>query len=82
MAGPRCEGTIAFAALAFSHWIENQTGWSIKKFVPHSPLVVLRQQLVVGGSVSVTSVPALSAAPYKPIRCWKVVIPQGLLSRY
>jgi hypothetical protein len=22
-----------FAALAVSHWIENQTGWSIKKFV-------------------------------------------------
>ncbi|MCW2654048.1 MAG: hypothetical protein JWR32_5024 [Mycobacterium sp.] len=25
--------TIAFAALAVSHWIEIQTGWSIKKFV-------------------------------------------------
>jgi len=25
--------TIVFAALAVSHWIENQTGWSIKKFV-------------------------------------------------
>jgi hypothetical protein len=25
--------TIAFAALAVSHWIEHQTGWSIKKFV-------------------------------------------------
>ena len=22
-----------FAALAVSHWLENQTGWSIKKFV-------------------------------------------------
>ena len=22
-----------FAALALSHWIEHQTGWSIKKFV-------------------------------------------------
>ena len=25
--------TIVFAALAISHWIEHQTGWSIKKFV-------------------------------------------------
>jgi len=25
--------TIVFAALAASHWIEHQTGWSIKKFV-------------------------------------------------
>jgi transposase len=25
--------TIVFAALAVSHWIEHQTGWSIKKFV-------------------------------------------------
>ena len=25
--------TIVFAALAVSHWIEDQTGWSIKKFV-------------------------------------------------
>jgi hypothetical protein len=24
---------IAFAALAVSHWIEHQTGWSIKKFI-------------------------------------------------
>ena len=25
--------TIVFAALAISRWIENQTGWSIRKFV-------------------------------------------------
>jgi hypothetical protein len=25
--------TIVFAALAVSHWIEDRTGWSIKKFV-------------------------------------------------
>jgi hypothetical protein len=25
--------TIVFAALAVSHWIENTTGWSIRKFV-------------------------------------------------
>jgi hypothetical protein len=25
--------SIVFAALAISHWIEHQTGWSIKKFV-------------------------------------------------
>ena len=25
--------TIVFAALAVSHWIESQTGWSIKKFI-------------------------------------------------
>ncbi len=25
--------TVAFAAMAVSHWIEHQTGWSIKKFV-------------------------------------------------
>jgi hypothetical protein len=25
--------TIVFAAMAVSHWIERQTGWSIKKFV-------------------------------------------------
>ena len=25
--------TIVFAALAVSHWIERQTGWSIRKFV-------------------------------------------------
>jgi hypothetical protein len=25
--------TIVFAALAVSHWIEHQTGWTIKKFV-------------------------------------------------
>ena len=25
--------TIVFAALAVSRWIENQTGWSIRKFV-------------------------------------------------
>jgi transposase len=25
--------SIVFAALAVSHWIEQQTGWSIKKFV-------------------------------------------------
>ena len=25
--------TIVFAALAVSHWLEHQTGWSIKKFV-------------------------------------------------
>ena len=25
--------TIVFAALAVIHWIEHQTGWSIKKFV-------------------------------------------------
>ena len=25
--------TMVFAALAVSHWIEHQTGWSIKKFV-------------------------------------------------
>jgi transposase len=25
--------SIVFAALAFSHWLEHQTGWSIKKFV-------------------------------------------------
>ena len=25
--------TIVFGALAVSHWIEHQTGWSIKKFV-------------------------------------------------
>ena len=24
---------VVFAALAVSHWIEHQTGWSIKKFV-------------------------------------------------
>ena len=28
--------TIVFAALAVSHWIEHQTGWSIKKFVRSS----------------------------------------------
>jgi hypothetical protein len=26
--------TIVFAAMAVSHYIETQTGWSIKKFVP------------------------------------------------
>jgi hypothetical protein len=26
-------GLFSFAALAVSHWIEHQTGWSIKKFV-------------------------------------------------
>lgn len=26
--------TIVFAALAVSHWIEHETGWSIKKIVP------------------------------------------------
>jgi hypothetical protein len=25
--------SIVFAALAISHWIEHQSGWSIKKFV-------------------------------------------------
>jgi len=25
--------SIVFAALAVSHWVEHQTGWSIKKFV-------------------------------------------------
>jgi hypothetical protein len=25
--------TIVFAALAVSHWLEHQTGWSIKKFI-------------------------------------------------
>ena len=25
--------TIVFAALAVSHWIEHQTGWSIKRYV-------------------------------------------------
>jgi hypothetical protein len=25
--------SIVFAALAVSHWLEHQTGWSIKKFV-------------------------------------------------
>ncbi|HME74462.1 MAG TPA: IS1634 family transposase, partial [Mycobacterium sp.] len=25
--------SVVFAALAVSHWIEHQTGWSIKKFV-------------------------------------------------
>ena len=25
--------SVAFAAMAVSHWIEHQTGWSIKKFV-------------------------------------------------
>jgi hypothetical protein len=25
--------TVVFAALAISHWVETQTGWSIKKFV-------------------------------------------------
>jgi hypothetical protein len=25
--------TVVFAAMAVSHWIETQTGWSIKKFV-------------------------------------------------
>ena len=25
--------SIVFAAMAVSHWIEHQTGWSIKKFV-------------------------------------------------
>ncbi len=25
--------TVVFAAMAVSHWIEHQTGWSIKKFV-------------------------------------------------
>jgi hypothetical protein len=25
--------TVVFAALAVSHWVEHQTGWSIKKFV-------------------------------------------------
>jgi hypothetical protein len=25
--------SIVFAALAISHWIEHQTGWSIKKFI-------------------------------------------------
>ena len=29
----RAHLTIVFAALAISHWIEHQTGWSIKKFV-------------------------------------------------
>ena len=29
--------TIVFAALAVSHWIEAQTGWSIKKFVRTDP---------------------------------------------
>ena len=25
--------TVVFAAMAISHWIEHQTGWSIEKFV-------------------------------------------------
>ena len=25
--------SVVFAAMAVCHWIENQTGWSIKKFV-------------------------------------------------
>ena len=25
--------TVVFAAMAVSHWIEHQTGWTIKKFV-------------------------------------------------
>ncbi len=29
--------TIVFAALAVSRWIENQTGWSIRKFVKIAP---------------------------------------------
>jgi hypothetical protein len=29
--------TIVFAAVAVSHWIETQTGWSIKKFVRTRP---------------------------------------------
>lgn len=33
--------TIVFAALAVSHWIEHQTGWSIKKFVQTATVVFI-----------------------------------------
>jgi hypothetical protein len=33
MLSQRKSPTIGFAALAGSHWIEHQTGWSIKKFI-------------------------------------------------
>jgi hypothetical protein len=33
MLSQRKSPTIGFAALAVSHWIEHQTGWSIKKFI-------------------------------------------------
>jgi len=37
MKPPRFQGkpnlSVVFAAMAVSHWIEHQTGWSIKKFV-------------------------------------------------
>jgi hypothetical protein len=33
MLSQRKSPIIGFAALAVSHWIEHQTGWSIKKFI-------------------------------------------------
>jgi hypothetical protein len=48
-----------FAALAVSHWIERQTGWSIKKFV--QALRRYRTVTIRVGNHSITAVDPLPA---------------------
>jgi transposase len=52
--------TIVFAALAVSNWIEHQTGWSIKKFVP-PPATTVPCSLTSGWAKARSSCPIRSA---------------------
>ena len=56
--------SIVFAALAISHWIEHQTGWSIKKFVqPHAATAPCRSAPATTPSPQQTRYPPNSTKP-------------------
>jgi hypothetical protein len=56
--------TIVFAALAVSPWIENQTGWSVRKFVKTARRY-RAIQIQVGPHTIIAGDPATSARPSK-----------------
>jgi hypothetical protein len=57
--------TIVFAALAVSRWIENTTGWSIKRFVkPHAATERSPSRLATTPSPPPTPFPPNSRQPW------------------
>ena len=56
--GSDCAHYVVFAALAVSHWMEAQTGWSVMKFVPtarryRTVYIMAGRQILTAGPVSV-----------------------------
>ena len=80
--------TIVFAALAVSHWIEHQTGWSIKKFVRTArryrtvTIQAGRQTLTAAEPLPDDLAEALTKITAAPVRTSLIKVGSKMVSRY